>query len=454
MKFYLPLLSIVLFFTTIPVLAQTTITLRPGPDDGKDAAINSIFRDNNYWYHPDFLASSWTVQGEPFTHRSLIAFDLSGIPEGSVILDAKLSLYANPNTPQSHNHSQLSGSNEAFLERVVEPWNDLTVTWNNQPNTSSENQVWLHPSNYELEDYTDIDVTGLMNDIFHDPESNFGMMISLKTEVYYRSLVFASSNHENPEKRPKLVILYDECPLPDAHFAYEQQGHMVQFSHNDTTSSSCLWDFGDGYLSSLPNPTYTYEEMGEYLVCLTLENECGTSQWCDTIDVCQQSVSLFTYEIQGRTVFFTNLSENADAFWWDMGTGFFTATESPTYTYEENGDFLVCLDAGNTCSEHTYCDTISIKVFEGLGEIDGKHSIDIFPNPSSGIITIVASADGKRPDYKVAITNCMSQVVFESHVNEAQFKVNTESFGSSGLYFIQVFDKNSTLVDTRKIILQ
>lgn len=45
------------------------------------------------------------------------------------------------------------------------------------------------------------------------------------------------------------------------------------------------WNFGDGSTSTLQNPSHTYANTGMYTVCLTASNGCGTSTWCDSVNV-------------------------------------------------------------------------------------------------------------------------------------------------------------------------
>jgi hypothetical protein len=77
------------------LIGQTTIVLQPGPSEGKDAKIFNIGSLQNYGSDLDFIAATWTFGGEPGTLRSLIQFDLSSIPPGAGIVDARLSLFYN-----------------------------------------------------------------------------------------------------------------------------------------------------------------------------------------------------------------------------------------------------------------------------------------------------------------------------------------------------------------------
>lgn len=182
------------------------IALRPDTKEGQDAILYSLAPDNNYGDHRQFNAQAWTNGGTPQTMRSLIKFRLDDLPSHAEIESAALSLYhfVASNNP---GHSQIDGSNESTIKRVLDPWQEATVTWNTQPATTDMDAVTLLASTSETQNYESIDITGLMIDAEGTRLPNHGFMLSLKTEEFYRSLVFASS--DGPEDlRPKLVIRY------------------------------------------------------------------------------------------------------------------------------------------------------------------------------------------------------------------------------------------------------
>jgi hypothetical protein len=45
-------------------------------------------------------------------------------------------------------------------------------------------------------------------------------------------------------------------------------------------------------------------------------------------------------------------------------------------------------------------------------------------------------------------------VIFESNITQQLFEIDMSVFGQTGLYFIQIIDNSSQIVDTRKIILE
>lgn len=209
-----------LLFLANPIISQTTITLQPDGEKGKDALILSSVPDNNYGNHIDLPSIAWTNGGNTVVGRGLINFDLSQIPDNAVITSAKLSLFSYV-SPANGGHSSESGPNTSIIKRITTDWDEQTVNWNNQPKVDTQFQVFIGQSTTEVQDYLGINVTAMIKSAFANPESNFGMMLSLLNEEFYRRMIFASSDNEDSSLHPKLEITYltdVECTLlrPDA----------------------------------------------------------------------------------------------------------------------------------------------------------------------------------------------------------------------------------------------
>jgi hypothetical protein len=186
------------------------LMLQPGPKEGIDAYIEDWAGENypnrNWGDNDVFAAIAWTAQGSPLIVRSLLKFDLSFIRTNTSIKRATLSLYAVNSKSIGKGHSSMSGSNEFILKKITSPWNEHSVTWNTQPSVTNQNQIVLPATISDNQDYTDIDLTGLIQEMINKPSDNYGIMISLETEDYYRRLLFGSSDNPDIQKRPKLVI--------------------------------------------------------------------------------------------------------------------------------------------------------------------------------------------------------------------------------------------------------
>ena len=136
-------------------------------------------------------------------------------------------------------------------------------------------------------------------DYFHkNPEKNYGFLMKLLEEETYSSLVFASSNHIDPSKRPLLEIEFISCVTPDPSFAFSLTGmpKEVSFTLIPENNTNYWWDFGDGFYSSLLEPVHTYQTQGKYNVCLTASNGCDTITTCDSVNACSLVYAQFSFQ--------------------------------------------------------------------------------------------------------------------------------------------------------------
>lgn len=188
---------------------QSILSLQPDSIEGKDARIDSWTPNTNRGKGGDLMIKYWTIDGESVDTRILIEFNITSIPANSTINNAKLSLYYWP----LNVHSSASGSNKCWIQRVIQPWSEDLITWNNQPSTTTNNQVELPETISPTQDFLDIDVSHLVQDMVNNPSSSHGIMIKLQTEEAYRAVYIASSNFSDASKHPKLVINYNSPVL-------------------------------------------------------------------------------------------------------------------------------------------------------------------------------------------------------------------------------------------------
>jgi len=103
--------------------------------------------------------------------------------------------------------------------------------------------------------------------------------------------ILVTLNATNPEIRYNFINAKDEtccvCP-PTASFSYEKTGQEVQFTETSTGPKAVryIWLFGDGTMSSKPDPVKTYRVPGTYTVKLYI-----TWADCDGITYTWKSAS-------------------------------------------------------------------------------------------------------------------------------------------------------------------
>lgn len=192
--------------------AQTTLTLQPNGSTGKDAQIFSCipcgYSTINYGTSNRYSSTAWTNQGANSEGKGLIQFDLTSIPANSVIISAELTLFFNP-TDGDGQHSLLTNSNQSHLQRITSSWDEMSVTWTNQPSITTTNQVLLAESASTTQDYPDINVSSLVQDMVNDQSGSHGFLLTGVSDQEYYRLTFASSDHLDASLHPKLVIVYD-----------------------------------------------------------------------------------------------------------------------------------------------------------------------------------------------------------------------------------------------------
>jgi PKD repeat protein len=129
----------------------------------------------------------------------------------------------------------------------------------------------------------------------------------------------------------------------------------VQFNDaSGTNVTSWLWKFGyDDYSAGTQNPDFTYTVVGNYTVNLTVTNSSGTNTVSkpNYIVVTNKPVSNFTASptsgIRPLQVNFTDLSTDANAWFWDFGDGTNSTTQNPGHVYSNEGTYSVSLTAKN-----------------------------------------------------------------------------------------------------------
>lgn len=223
------LLSIIFFTGSITIAsAQTTVVFKPGATTGVDAVIRMADDDCiltgasvtpaeiNYGDIQELHTFDWTFSSEGCgagTSRCLLRFtQLSEIPSDATITDAKLKLFGMSSSPTgSASNSSYPGSplseNPCWLERVVDAWEENDVTWNTQPGTTEDGKIEMPKSETQWNWDETLDVTDMVQEMISTSE-NYGFMIKLQTEEYYRNLTFASSDHEDPKLWPELEVTY------------------------------------------------------------------------------------------------------------------------------------------------------------------------------------------------------------------------------------------------------
>ena len=357
--------TIGLFFSSY---GQKVLTLQPGPTEGIDTYICSVLPDH-VGYADGFLVTAWTLDGQPYVGMNVFKFDLSQIPHDAIILEAKLSLFFDPNGSWFQNE----GANSSFIKRVTSKWDKMTVCWANKPASAEAGKIDLPETTEPQQDLTDIDIKAFVEGWVADASTNYGMLMGLYNQDPYACLVLSSSDGTIPARRPKLVVTYSDCTLPESGFSAKIDGLTAMFTDQSSNALNWKWDFDDGSSSFLQNPVHSYLSQGKYEVCLTVQDSCGSNTFCDSIEtICNAPLVTWYYDTHGTFVDFFDTTAGANGWLWNFGDESYDSIQNPTHEYIYEGSYLVCLTAYGSCGSDTHCDTV--QSYNTLSAPFGIHS--------------------------------------------------------------------------------
>jgi hypothetical protein len=183
-------------------LASIVVAARPAAD----TFILSSHPTDNYGGYDVLSVGSNPPAGEEY--RSLIAFNLTALPAGSVINSAVLLLYVDEYWSPDDALWQVS------VHRVTSRWQETTATWNTHctffaplPVATKE----LAPG--DVGKMVRFNITPLVRNWVKTPARNFGCMLktSVLPELRYR-VSFGSRDNEAPAFRPRLKVDYTLAP--------------------------------------------------------------------------------------------------------------------------------------------------------------------------------------------------------------------------------------------------
>lgn len=172
--------------------------------------------------------------------------------------------------------------------------------------------------------------------------------------------------------------------------------HTIQLTQFSQGASFSSWDFGDGNISSVYNPTHTFTAPGTYVVSLFAAG-CGFDTTTTLVTVHPMPSIDFSApdSVCVNQVFaFTNLSTNIASVNWDFGDGTGSTLTNPTHHYTTPGYYQVTLSGISQTYGCSTQITKTIKVNSGpasqftLGPNAGCVELSVqFTNTSTNIVS-------------------------------------------------------------------
>lgn len=231
------------------------------------------------------------------------------------------------------------------------------------------------------------------------------------------------------------------CGAPVPGYTFLTSGLTTNFTNTSFNANGAvyLWEFGDGSVSTVMNPSYTYTADGTYTVCLSISDQCGVDSICQTvvIDNCVSPTAAFSVSGTSPTFAFTNssLATGSTTYSWNFGDGGSASTMDATHTYSANGTFFVTLVVVDSCGgdQTVFSVTVTGVGLDELSDID----LSVFPNPTTGHFFIESSELLE----KIEITDLSGKMVYSAAVLDNKAAIFAEEL-ANGAYIISVHFSN------------
>ncbi len=147
---------------------------------------------------------------------------------------------------------------------------------------------------------------------------------------------------------------------------------------------------------------------------------------------------------------YTLTSSTADSYQWQLNAADIPGATNQSYTVLQSGTYTVVIGDSNGCVNSASKEVL----ITGIDAVNDDAGITIYPNPSSGRITIEFSGAAIRGDASIEVKNAIGQSVFNSNYKILLDSRNMEidlGFVQSGIYLITIKTQNEIL--NKKIIV-
>ena len=217
--------------------------------------------------------------------------------------------------------------------------------------------------------------------------------LDLESTSYY-FVIRAEDSAGNEDSNTVELNTLPENTIPNADFYYTPSNptayDIVDFIDNSSDDGYIVnwtWNFNDGNASYEQNPSHNYEEIGEYLVTLTVEDEDGaTDSYCEIINVIHIEPSVdFNWTPSSPKIddliefnpIFTN-SLNAKSiinYTWAFGDGNYSYESNPKHRYNTEGNYSVCLNVTDDYNGEKYEVCNQLLVVEAVETVDVNQTL-------------------------------------------------------------------------------
>ncbi|MBC7425510.1 MAG: PKD domain-containing protein [Bacteroidia bacterium] len=218
---------------------------------------------------------------------------------------------------------------------------------------------------------------------------------------------------------------------------------------------SNMWEFGDGATSNQFDPVHTYVTSTSQTYNIKLVSTVGgcndTAQKVVTIS--QAPSCGFTVKhdyVNGLNAYTFSPDNNTySEYHWQFGDGGASSNNKPSYVYSNEGVYSVIMKATNNigCNcEQTF--KLKIDNNSSVENITTENNINLFPNPSTGKVTI--TIDGNSNTNELNVYNMLGELVITYPSGNTAGEIDLSGY-ANGVYLIKIKSKTSTI--TKKVTI-
>jgi gliding motility-associated-like protein len=140
-------------------------------------------------------------------------------------------------------------------------------------------------------------------------------------------------------------------PVPQSSFSFTQAPCSLGLSLQNLSSNAASyhWDFGDGAISSMTDPSYSFVDSGTYTITLiAISGICSDTSY-QTVRVNRPPLASFlAIPDCDHVADFINLTAGQNSYHWDFGDASSSSAVSINHTYSAPGNYTISLIATNS----------------------------------------------------------------------------------------------------------
>ncbi|GAB4295057.1 MAG: hypothetical protein Kow0068_19820 [Marinilabiliales bacterium] len=386
-----------------------------------------------------------------------------------------------------------SGSNDYITSNSFADGNIVTCLMQSSEQCVSNNPVSSNALNIIINDYVDVDVTitgnntvcsgetvtfsaspvnegsnpayeWLINGSVVQSGNNSDYTTSTLSDGDIITCILTSSEtctNNNPDTSNAITMTVN--PLLDVSVNISGNtslcaGDMTTFTATETNQgTNPVFDwYVNGILITSGNQNVFQSDIlnnNDVVMCiLTSDEACTNNNPANsnylTVTVEDIPVADFMYNVSNFDVTFTNLSLNAQNYFWDFGDFSTTNFPNPTHTYSNPGIYTVMLIASNGCGSDTVYYDVNVNIIGIHNPL--TFTVTIYPNPVNDLLNIDFS--NENSDVNISLLSVSGQKVMDKQFSGTKHCEIDMSDLSDGLYILSITKDNKTI--RKKIVVR